>query len=119
MLGAFGHTVFGGLSLVYLVMARDTAHRATYAGLLDDVQNTPVMLFAMVGLVRDRAGHPAASIGLFRSRTGPRWVGPVLWAFLVVEFAGGALSPYASYLAISVLRCGVPGARPGLSRAPG
>ena len=60
MLGAFGHTVFGGMSLVYLVMARDTAHRATYAGLLDDVQNTPVMLFAMVGPGRDGARHPAA-----------------------------------------------------------
>ena len=100
VLGAFGHTVFGGMSLVYLVMARDTEHRATYAGLLDDVQNTPVMLFAMVGLVGTVLGTLLLSIGLFRSRTGPRWVGPVLWAFLVVEFAGGALSPYASYLAI-------------------
>jgi len=100
VLGAFGHTVFGGMSLVYLVMARDTAHRTVYAGLLDDVQNTPVMLFAMVGLVGTVLGILLLSIALFRSRTGPRWVGPVLWAFLAVEFVGGALSPYAPYLAV-------------------
>jgi hypothetical protein len=52
----------------------------------------------LVGQHRQRI--PLLSIGLFRSRTGPRWVGPVLWAFLGLEFAGGALSPYPSCLAI-------------------
>lgn len=100
VLGAFGHTVFGGMSLVYLVMARDDAARATYAGLLDDVQSTPVMLFAAAGLAGTVLGLLLLSIGLFRTRTGPRWVGPVLWAFLVVEFVGTGLSPYASYLSV-------------------
>jgi hypothetical protein len=40
------------------------------------------------------------SIGLFRGHVGPRWVGPVLWAFLVVEFVGTSLSGSAAYLSV-------------------
>ena len=100
VLGAFGHTVFGGMSLVYLVMARDPGARTTYAGLLDHLETTPVMLFALAGTAGTVLGLLLLSIGLFRTRTGPRWVGPVLWAFLVVEYAGTGLSPYAAYLSL-------------------
>jgi hypothetical protein len=36
-------------------------------------------------------------IDLYRTRTGPTWVGPAIWAFLVIEFVGTAISRYASY----------------------
>jgi hypothetical protein len=100
-LGAFGHTVFGGLSLVWLAMANDgTAHRDVYAHLLDQLMNSPVMVFSLAGLAGTVLGVLLLSIGLFRGRIGPRWVGPALWAFLVVEFAGTSLSPSAAYLSI-------------------
>lgn len=101
VLGTFGHTVFGGISLAWVAMANDgTAHRATYAALIDDMTNGPVMLFSVVGLLGTVLGILLLSIGLFRGGVGPRWVGPVLWAFLVVEFVGTSLSHSAAHLSV-------------------
>jgi hypothetical protein len=52
----------------------------------------------VIGLAGTVLGLLLLSIGLFRAGVGPRWVGPALWAFLVVEFIGSAISPRASYL---------------------
>jgi hypothetical protein len=103
VLGCFGHTVFGGISMVYLTMARDEAHHGVYADLMTRLQNSPVMLFSAIGLLGTVLGLLLLGIGLFRSRTGPVWVGPAIWAFLVVEFVGTAVSSYASYLSVLVL----------------
>jgi hypothetical protein len=98
VLGAFGHTVFGGMSMLELVMAGDALHRPAYAGLLDSVQASPVMLFSAIGLVGTVAGTLLISVALWRSRFGPRWVSPALWAFLLVEFLLASAMPYARYL---------------------
>lgn len=103
VVGAFGHTIFGGVSLVYLVMATDATHRGVYAGLFDDINSSPVMVFSLLGLVGFVLGLVLLSIGLFRGRVGPRWLGPALWAFVVVEFVGTSLSTYASYLSTTIL----------------
>jgi hypothetical protein len=101
--GAFGHALFGGVSLTYLVMAREPAGLPAYARLVTDIESSPVMLVSVVGLAGTVLGLLLLSIGLFRTGTGPRWVGPTLWAFLVVEFAGGAASAYASYVSSVLL----------------
>jgi hypothetical protein len=101
--GAFGHALFGGVSLTYLVMARESAGQTAYARLVTDIEGSPVMLVSVVGLAGTVLGLLLLSIGLFRTRVGPRWVGPVLLAFLIVEFVGGALSDYASYLSSVLL----------------
>jgi hypothetical protein len=103
VLGCFGHTVFGGTSMVYLMMARDQTHRAIQADLYDHIQNSPLMLFSILGLGGTVFGLLLLGIGIFRSRTGPIWVGPAIWAFLVVEFVGTAFSSYASYLSVLLL----------------
>lgn len=103
VVGCFGHVVFGGLSLCYLVMAHDEAHRAAFAGLLADIESSPAMLFSAAGLVGTVLGTLLLSIGLFRTRTGPTWVGPAMWGFLLVEFLGSNLSNSASYLAVLLL----------------
>lgn len=103
VLGCFGHVVFGGLSMAYLVMAHDEANRAAYAGLLTDIEGSPVMVFAVLGLLGTVLGQLVQSIGLFRTRTGPWWVGPAVWAFLVLEFAVSNVAPLASYLAVLLL----------------
>ena len=54
------------------------------------------------GLLGTVLGVLLLSIALFRSRTGPRWVGPVLWAFLVVEFVGSNLSEWASPVSVAL-----------------
>jgi hypothetical protein len=98
VLGCFTHGVYGGTSMMELVMARDESSRSTYAALLDKVDGSPVLAFAAVGLLSTVLAFLLLSIGLFRSRTGPVWVGPALWAFLVLEFVGGNFSDYAMYL---------------------
>jgi hypothetical protein len=103
VLGCFGHTVFGGLSLGYLMMARDEAHRGVQAGLLDRIESSPVMVFAAAGLIGTVLGMLLLGIGLFRSGTGPVWIGPAVWAFLVVEFVGSSISSYASYLSVLLI----------------
>lgn len=103
VLGCFGHTAFGGTSMIYLMMARDHSHRAVQTELFDKIQNSPVMLFSVIGLVGTVFGLLTLSIGLFRSRAVPVWVGPAVWAFLLVEFVGTAFSNYASYLSVLLL----------------
>jgi hypothetical protein len=103
VVGCFGHTVFGGLSLTYLMMARDESHRGAYVDLMSRINNSPVMLFSAAGLLGTVVGLLLLGIGLFRTRTGPVWVGPAIWAFLLVEFVGTALSSYASYLSVLLL----------------
>jgi hypothetical protein len=103
VVGAFGHSVFGGISLVYVVMAHDAPHRAVYAGLLQDLQSSPIMVFSLLGLVGFVVGLLLLSIGLFRGHVGPRWLGPAVWVFLVVEFVGTSLSSSASYVSTTVL----------------
>jgi hypothetical protein len=103
VLGAFGHALFGGVSLTYLLMASDTANRAVYAQLVSDIESSPVMLTSLVGLAGTVLGLLLLSIALFRSGVGPRWVGPVLWVFLVVEFVGTSMSRYASFVSAVLL----------------
>lgn len=103
VVGCFGHVVFGGLSMAYLVMAHDEAHRAAYAELLTSIESSPVMLFAIAGLLGTVLGQLLLSVALFRTRTGPVWVGPAIWAFLVLEFAVSNVSAYAGYLAVLLL----------------
>jgi hypothetical protein len=100
VIGCFGHIVFGGLSMAYLVMAHDEANREVYAGLFADIESSPVMILAAAGLLGTVLGELLLSIGLFRTRTGPVWVGPAIWAFLVLEFFVSGLTPLASYLAV-------------------
>jgi hypothetical protein len=103
VLGCFGHTVFGGTSLIYLMMARDDSHRAIQVDLFDKIQDSPVMIFSALGLLGTVVGLLVLGIGLFRTSVGPVWVGPAIWAFLLVEFVGSSLSRYASYLSVLLL----------------
>jgi hypothetical protein len=114
VLGTFGHTAFGGLSLVLITMSHDQAHRSVYAGLVDDVFTSPIMLVSMAGLIGTVLGLLLLGIGIFRTRTGPNWVGPAIWAFLLVEFVGSGLSPRASYLSVLLLAAAFWGLLPSL-----
>ncbi len=98
-LGAFGHTVFGGLSMVYLLMSTDVAHRSVYAALYGRIESSPVMIFALLGLAGTVLGLLLIAIAMFRTGVVPRWVPGLLVAFLVLEFAGSGISTYASSVA--------------------
>jgi hypothetical protein len=103
VLGTFGHAVWGGMTLVFLTMAAQDGPRGPMAHVLDDLDNSPAMLFSLLGLAGTVVGIALLAIGLWRGRVGPRWVPAGLAAFLVVEFAGSALSASASYVSAVVL----------------
>ena len=103
VVGGFGHTVFGGVMLSEVVLAHDSSHRSALAAAFTELQGTPVMIFALLGLLGTVVGLLLLSIALFRSRTLPVWVPSLIWAFLVLEFVGSGVSRYASYLAVVLL----------------
>lgn len=103
VLGVLGHCVFAGASLMTVTMAADEENRELYAELVGDFESSPAMAFAAVGLVGTVLGLLLLSIGLFRSQVTPRWVPITLWLFLVVEFAGSALSDYSTYASLVCL----------------
>lgn len=98
VLGCFGHAVYCGYLLVELELAADEPHRAVHTALVDSTSSSPLMQFALAGVGGTVIGILILSIGLFRSRTGPIWVAPALWAWLLLEFVGSSFSDYASYI---------------------
>lgn len=99
VIGAFGHSVGGGISLVHLSMAADVPNRAVHAEVMESVESGPAVAFMMMGFLGTVLGILLLAIGLWRARVGPRWVGPVLAAFLVIEFVGAAVSEWTAPLA--------------------
>lgn len=100
LVGAFGHAVYGGVTLVQLSMAGDVANHGVHADILGDVESGPAVAFMAMGLLGTVLGILLLSVGLWRARIAPRWVAPVLWAFLVVEFAGSAVTEWSAHLAV-------------------
>lgn len=101
LIGAFGHAVIGGAMVLQLLMADVPEHRDAYAVLIGDMESSPLLIpFFAAGLIGTVLGIMLLSIAHFRSRREPRWVGPVLWAFVLVEFVGSSLSEWATYLAM-------------------
>jgi hypothetical protein len=100
-LGGFAEAVATTFTLAFLPMAQDPAHRAAYLGVItraDRVQN----VFGLVGLLGTVIGTLVLSIGLFRASVGPRWVGPAIWAFLVLEFVGSGIAPAVGLVALTL-----------------
>lgn len=97
--GAFGHAVFGGIALATISMARDAGERTSMAALLEDVESSPAMAFAAMGLLGTVLGLVVLSVGLWRTRVAPRWVPALVGAFILVEFAGSAVTQWSFQVA--------------------
>lgn len=91
-LQAFGHAVYGGVNLVMLSMAQDLDAVETHAEVLADVEAGVTLPFMALGLLGTVVGMLVLAAALWRGRLGPRWLAPAIVAWLVAEFAGGALS---------------------------
>ncbi len=100
LVGAFGHSFYGGITMAQVAMAADEPNRAVHVAVLDQVESEPVVAFIAMGLLGTVLGILLLSLGVFRAGVGPRWVGPALWAFLIVEFAGQGLTEWASHVAV-------------------
>jgi hypothetical protein len=100
-IGGFAEAVANTFTLGFLPMARDGAHRDAYLGVIaqaDKLEN----VFSLAGLLGTVVGTMVLSIGVFRAHVGPRWVAPVLWAFLVLEFAGSGVAPALGLAAVTL-----------------
>ncbi|MGD8200807.1 hypothetical protein ACQE98_09100 [Ornithinimicrobium sp. W1679] len=96
-LQAFGHAVYGGVNLVMLSMARDTEAVEVHAAVLADVEGGVGIPFMALGLLGTVLGMLVLAVALWRGRLGPRWLGPTVAVWVVLEFAGGAVSSWSGY----------------------
>lgn len=96
ILGGFGHSVFGGAALTRVLMSADPTAHADLAG---DLESFGLLMpFMAAGLLGTVLGLILLGVAHFRSKATPRWLGPALWAFVIVEFAGTSVSAWATYL---------------------
>jgi hypothetical protein len=107
VLGAFGHSAYGGVNLVMLQMAKDPANASIHADMLRGVGSSGAAVpFMAAGLLGTVLGLVLLGIAAWRADLGPRWLGPVLILFVVVEFAGAGLSVWAGYASAALFLVG-------------
>ncbi len=101
IVGGFCDAVASSFTLVYTQMAQDVTHRDAHIAVIDQA-NKIEGLFSIVGALGTVVGILLLSIGLFRSHIGPRWVAPLLWAFLILEFVGSTISASLGLVAVTI-----------------
>ena len=97
VVGAFGHSVYGGVAMTQLEMAADKSHHAVHADVLTGIESSPLIAFMAMGLLGTVLGLLLLAIGLWRSRAVPTWIPAALGLFLVTEFIGSAITDWAAY----------------------
>jgi hypothetical protein len=97
VLGAFGHAVYGGVNLVMLQMAEEPANAAVHADVLSGLGSGLAIPFMAMGVLGTALGLVLLGIAVWRAGVGPRWLGPVLVVFVLVEFVGAGFSIWAGY----------------------
>lgn len=97
VVGAFGHAVYGGITLLMLTMAQDRGNNAIHAALLAQSQEGAVLPMMVAGLVGTVLGFLVFGVALLRARWPYRWIGAVMIGWVLVEFVGGNFSSWAGY----------------------
>ena len=119
LLGAFGHAVYGGVNVVMLLMAQDLGALDTHVAVLERGEQGLAIPFMAAGLLGTVLGFILLGVAVWRAGLGPRWVGPAMIFWVVLEFVGSSLSEWAGYasgvlfavifgtLAVAVLRSSI------------
>jgi hypothetical protein len=102
IIGAFGHSVYGGVAMIQLEMAADGAHHGVHADLLTEAESGPLVAFMAMGLLGTVLGLILLAIGLWRSRSVAGWIPGALALFLVTEFVGSSITDWAAYASSSL-----------------
>ncbi len=108
IVGAFGHSVFSGLRLAMFGMLPEDG-RTQYTEALDRTFDSPVMLFAALGLLGSVVGTLLLAAGMWRSRAVSRWIPAALGAYIALEFAASALSQWATFAAVGCFAAALTG----------
>ncbi|WP_341358368.1 DUF4386 family protein [Georgenia sp. M64] len=98
VLQAFGHAAHAGFNAVILAMAAGAGDATTHVELLERTE-AGLLPYMALGLIGTVLGLILLGAALLRAGYGPRWLGVVLIAFVVVEFGLSGLSMWAGYLA--------------------
>lgn len=96
VIGAFGHGVFGGFALTVIGLADGGADRAATSTILHDVQNGPMGLFSIMGLIGLAPVMLLLAIAVWRTSVAPRWVAGTLGLFLVLQVALAGVATWAA-----------------------
>ncbi|AXH95619.1 hypothetical protein [Ornithinimicrobium avium] len=97
VLGCFGHAVYGGVSATMLSMAQDLSAVDVHAGVLARTEQGAGLPFMAAGLLGTVLGLLVLAVSLWRGHVGPRWVGPAIVLWVVVEFVGSGFSQWTGY----------------------
>ncbi len=102
VVGAFGHVVSGGFALTQIAMADDLAHAQTLEAAIERTYGAagPIFAVTMLGVVLSQL---LLGVAVLRGGLGPRWVGGLLIAWLLVEFVGSAVTPAAAYVSAPLM----------------
>ncbi|HEY0936430.1 MAG TPA: hypothetical protein VGD91_22170, partial [Trebonia sp.] len=101
VVGGFCDAIASAFTVVYVELARDPANHAVAVSVIRQAGKIEG-LFSIAGAVGTVLGLVLLSVGLFRGRIGPRWVSPLLWAFLILQFVGSSVSAYASLTSVTI-----------------
>ncbi|WP_109473050.1 hypothetical protein [Ornithinimicrobium cavernae] len=96
-LGAFGHAVYGGVNVIMLAMAQDLPALETHAEVLAVAEQGVGLPFMAAGLLGSVLGFVLLGVTVWRGGLGPRWLGPALIVWVLLEFLGSSLSEWAGY----------------------
>nr|NLD41675.1 hypothetical protein [Actinomycetales bacterium] len=91
------HAVYGGVNIVMLLMARDLGALEAHASVLDAGEQGLMVPFLAAGLLGTVLGFVLLGIAVWRVGLGPRWTGPAMIVWVVVEFVGSSMSQWAGY----------------------
>jgi len=102
LVGGVGHAVAGGFALVQLSMSDDLGNAAVHEAVIERTYAAagPVFAVTMLGVVLSQL---LAGVAVLRGGLGPRWVGGMLVAWLVVEFVGSGLTPAAAWVSAALM----------------
>jgi hypothetical protein len=102
LIGGFGHAVSGGFALTQLAMAEDLGRASLYEAVIERTYAlaTPLFAVTILGVVLSQL---LLGIAVLRGGLGPRWVGGVMIAWLLVEFGAQGLAPEVAYLSAALL----------------
>lgn len=96
-LGSFGHAVYGGVQLIMLSMAQDPGSLDTHAATLERAESGAGLVFMALGLLGSVLGFVLLGVAVWRAGLGPKWLGPVLIVWVLVEFVGSSFTAWAGY----------------------
>lgn len=96
-LGAFGHSVIGGVRLLQFSLDQDAAEAAFAV-----FESAAFIPFLALGLLGSVLGYTLLAVATMRSRVAPLWAAIGLLVWLVVEFVLSNVTEWSAYASVTL-----------------